>query len=794
MPLSDFRYALRQLRRAPGFALVAVLSLGLGIGANATIFSVASALLIRPLPVAHAERLARVYRNAHSPLGYAEYAWYRDRARSTDAVIAERLLAVGMGTTDVERVGAALVSGNYFDALGERAVLGRAFALQDEDASGASAVVVLAHDYWERRFGGNPAVVGSAIVLNGHPFTVVGVARDGFRSSQLGWHPAMWIPLGATAALTGTPVQRWGGSLYTTARLREGVSRGQAEAEYRVLLRRLAATDSAAYARATVRLDHARGLTAELRGPTEVMSGFLLVIVGLVLAIACANLANRLLARGVEREREIGVRIALGASRGRLVRQLLVESLLLALAGGAVGLGASVWTTALLERFVPESAEVALDFAPDWRVLAFTLAASVATGVLFGLVPALRSTAPDVQAMLKDAGHARGAGRSRLRSALVVVQVTLCTVLVGGASFFLHSLANATVIDPGFSTRGIYDAAIDLSPAQLDSAASATFWRRLLEEARALPGVRSATLAELVPLAGSNMERPVWLPAQGGEAPRRMTYFNVVDSAYFATLGIPLAQGEGFTARPGRVVVNETMARTLWPGRPAIGQRLGLEGPDGPWLEVAGVARDTRYNSLGEHTPSFLYLNVADRPRTELVLQLRADGDVRALHDRVSSLVHALEPRVPAGDLRPIGDDLAVSLIPARAGAALLGTFGALALVLAMLGIYGVTSYVVARRTREFGIRGALGATPRMLLRLAAVGSTRLVLAGLAIGLLLTLGLGRLIATQLYGVGAADPAALLGTVAVLALTAGLATLVPARRAARANPVVALRAE
>ena len=806
--LSDLRYAFRQLRRTPGFAAVAVLSLALGIGANATIFSVANAFLLRTVRGVDPARLVRVYRNHHSPLDHNEFRFVRDNSRGVFADIAgERLMNVARtGAGESARMSAAVVTGNYFSALGVLAAHGRLFAGGD-GAAEPEPVVVLSHRYWTRHLGGDSSVIGTTLHVNERPFTVVGVAAEGFTSSVFLWRPDAFFPMSAARALLGVDPERWGGSLYVTARLAPDVSQPQADAVLAGLAAKLRETDPERYdERASLRTDHARGVNAELRTPVAAALGFLLVIVALVLLVACANLANLLLARATTRRREIGVRLALGAGRGRLVRQLLTESLLLAVLGGVAGLTMAGWATGAIGAFIDRRAPepVLVDASPDFGVLAFTAVLCVLTALAFGLAPALQASSPGVVGALKDGASGAGFRRSRLRSGLVVLQVTVCTVLLACSSLVLRSLVNARDMSPGFATAGLLDAAVELGPRQLAPAQQRTFYDQLLERTRALPGVRSAALAELVPLGGSNSQMSAWeegapLPADGARPPA--PYFNVVSAGYFATIGIPVLRGREFTtadrdSAPGVVIVNETMAARWWPGESAIGKRVSIDGPQGPWREVVGIARDAKYNSLGEDPPPFMYLPHAQLMRSGMVLHVRASSEAAAtaLRPALGRLLAELDPMLPPARVVAIEEDMAISLLPVQAGAVLLSLFGAVALLLASLGIYGVTSYAVAQRTRELGVRAALGAAGSDLLRLVMGGTGRLVAAGLVLGVALALGAGQLLASQLYGVGAADPVTFVATPVFLAAVAALAVYIPARRATRVDPIIAIRSE
>ena len=799
--IDDLRYALRMLARAPAVTLIAIASVGLGMGANLTIFSVANGFLSRTIHADRAAELVYVYRGDHSPLTFPHYRYLRDNATSLSGLIAERLMAVGVniGAGDAERAQGAIVTNDYFSVLGVRPVAGGLFAARGDSLPATEPVVVLTHRYWQARFAGDPSVVGRVLRLNGQPFTVIGVAEEGFRSSQIMWRPDLFVPFGNARALIGVEPMRFGGSLYVTGRLARDRDIDAARAEMSKLATDLVRQDVQGNRGLTVRVEHARGITQEMRGAAQAMSLFLMCVVSIVLLIACANVANLLLARASDRQKEIAIRTALGATRSRLARMLLTESVLLSVLGGAAAVLLSLWSTRLIHTLLPADFPVGIDIAPNRMVLVYAAILSVLTGVLFGLAPALRSTSRNLAGAIKDEAAPRGFRRSRLRSAFVTAQVTLSLVLLIGATLFLRSLANARSIDPGFETRHVLDLRTDLALVQYDEARGRQFYQRLLERVRALPGVRAATYAELVPLEGSNKESTLWIKGRSqpdGER-RDRAYFNSVGTEYFTTLGIPILRGRAITDadRPGApeaIVVNETMARRFWPRENAVGQELSISGPEGPWHQVVGVARDTKYNTLGEAPPPFFYRSLLQNYQSERVLHARFEGDAAPVQRAIQAAARDLDAQLPPGEARLIEQDMSLALLPARAGAIVLGVFGALALALAVVGIYGVSSYAVAQRTREIGIRSALGAQQRELVGMVLREGMRLVVLGAALGIVFALVLWRLVASLLYDVSPADPFTFSAASILLLLVALLATWIPARRAARVDPMLALR--
>lgn len=800
--LRDVRFAVRQLRSNPGFATAAVVSLGLGIGATTSIFSLGNGLLNKHIEAAQPERLARVYRNAHSPLPYPDLRGLQDAARTFSGLVGEQPIGVSLSLGDAtERVDAALVTGNFFATLGIAAAAGHLFSYAPEQEETVPPVVVLAHDYWRNRFGGDPAVVGRTIRINDHPFTVVGVAAAGFTSSQLMWRPGIFIPVGQVGSLVGTGLGDWQGTLYVTGRLAPDADLGQAHAEVALLWRRFREADPTRDERTTARVAGARGITAEVRAPLTVGLTLLLAMVGLVLLIACANVANLLLARASARRREIAARLALGASRGRLVRQLLTESLALAAIGGGVGYGIAAAATALFPRLLPAQFPVSFDPAPDGAVVFFGIAVTLLTGLLFGLVPALQASAPALVPALKNAGGGTGLARSRLRDTLITAQVALCVVCIATAGLFARSLAEARTLDAGFDPAGVLDLPLYLEAAGHDAVTGAGFYREVTARVEAEPAIRSAALARIVPLSGSNsggaLIRQGIDEAEPGGAPT--SYRNQVSPGYFDLLGILVLRGRAFSwddgpGAPGVVVLNRTAAERLWPRQDPIGRRLAIDDPAGPFLEVVGVVEDTKYNTPGEAPQSFAYLPVLQRYSSEVVLHVRSSGEMDEAAAAVREILAELDPRVGAGAIRTMDEDMRVSLLPARIGALLLGIFGLVALVIAAVGIWGVTSYAVSRRTREIGIRASLGARRGDVLRLIVGSTLRRVAVGVAIGVVLAVGAGRGVASLLYGVSALDPASTVATPVLLAVVALIAAYLPARRAARVDPMEALRHE
>lgn len=803
--LQDLRYGARTLLRNPAFAIVSVLSIALAVAANATVFSVVNATLLRPIPGIASDRLVRVYIDHHSPFSWRELDWFRERAKSFEHIVTERNGAMSFRASAAdanERIRTSLVSRGFFPGLGVPLALGRGFDVDERSAEATQPVAVLSHRFWQRRFGGDSSVIGRVVSVSGHPVTVVGVAAPAFRSSVLGWMPEMFLPFASAPLLTGTRIEDFGGGMYTTARLARGIAESAGEAQLVLLMQELARTDPARYERTTVRLDHIRGVNAELRAPAAAASVFLMGMVGLVLLMACANVANLLLGRAASRGTEIGVRLALGAGKHRIVRQLLTESFLLAVLGTLGGMAATfVITRALVGGIPPEAGIDAAFFAPDGRVLLFTVVSCLVATLLFGLVPALRSASPQLVPMLKGDTATGVRGRHRRKGGLLATQASLCVLLLAVASLFWRSLASLGDLDPGFRSAGVVDVPIDMSLLNADAAMRQLTFARILERAKTLPGVQSVSLAAQIPLTGSSMETPA--APDGGAASSRFdmppVHFNIVTPDYFTTLGMPIRRGRAFEVGDGAgstrvAIVNETAARAWWPDGDAVGKRIRWGAPDGPLLEVVGVARDAKYVSPGESPRVFAFIPLAQSERGDMTMHLRTTGGITAVRDQVWSMLRAEMPTLPPPTVTTLESDMSITLLPIRAGAALLGALGFVALMLAAAGIYGVTAYAVARRTREIGIRAALGAGQARLLGMVIRESLRPVSTGLVVGLVLALAAAFGLSRVLYGVRPIDPLVLSGVTLTLVIVALAAAFGPAWRASSADPSIAMRAE
>ena len=803
--LRDLRHAARSLLRSRALTVTAVLTLGLALGANTALFSLVNAILLRPLPgIADPARLVNVHRSAadgtslHS-VSHPDYRDLGERGRRFAELAAFNGRGTSFGTGGApEVVGTQLVSGNYFAVLGVRPQRGRLIGQADDGAPGASPVAVVSHSLWQRRLGGDPGIVGRTIRLNGFPFTVVGVAPEGFEGHFVGFPFDVFVPLSmaAQAAPDEDLAARDAQWLELVGRLAPGVSRSQAQAGLVGIMSGLAREHPQTLRGASVDVRAMTGVDDSLRRGVVGFLAVLQVAGLLVLLIACVNLAGLLLARAAGRARELAVRVALGAGRGALTRQLMVETLGLFVLGGGVGVALAFWTADLLHAFQPTAFPVSLrfDLRLDARVLAFAAVLTALTGVACGLVPAMQASRVDPLPALKDS-RLGGTPRLRLRSALVAGQVALTTLLLVGAGLFVRTLQTARTIDPGFQPEGVHTARLDLTLLAGHPLRGRAFYDQLVAGLAAEPGVESASLATSIPLrslAPPTADLRADGPVSASE-PGLTAALSAVTPTYFETLRVPLVTGRAFvsadtpTSRPV-AVVNETLARRLWPGRSSVGERL-WQGP--VQREVVGVARDVKVRSLGEDPRPQIYVPLAQvfRPRARLLV--RGEGDLAAA---VRRQVAALAPDLPVMESTPLREAITFALFPQRMAAAIAGALGALGLVLAATGLYGVVAYSATQRTREMGVRLALGARRADVTALVLGRGLRLTLAGVAAGGALAALLTPAAGGLLHGVSPTDVPTFLAVGALMTAVAALASYLPARRASRVDPLVALRYE
>ena len=818
--IGDVRYALRGLKANPGFAAVAILSLALGVGLNSAMFSLVNALLLRPLPVAHPDRLVRLYTTAEIPESTFSYADYRDVQREN--TVFSGIAGHTVMFANVSREGQSqlllgeVVTANYFEVLGVQPARGRGFDPSEDRVEGGNRVVIIADSLWRRQFGSDPAIVGRALRVRGSDYTVVGVMPARFTGMTPGLMAELWVPVSmvddtepvgmndnvvspsGTTRLTRRG-SRW---MFVTARLAAGVSLSQARGNVDAIMTRL----QTEYPQ-TNRNRHAVVKAAGDVRIHPIIDGVLLpgaaalmIAVGLVLLVACANIANMLLARGSSRSREMAIRLAVGAGRGRICRQLLAESFVLAFLGSLAGLVFAAWSVRLLTQVhLPLPIPITVDLGLDGRVLAFTGGIALVTGLLFGLAPALQAMSPDlVPSLRNDATIARPGGRVRLRDLLVVAQVTVSVVLLVCAALLTRGAIKAGRADVGFRPDGLAIATVDLAMHRYTPDRGRAFYRDALDRVRAVPGVTSAALVERLPFSPNFHTRNVFIDGRAYPPDSRGDLIDVtaVSDGYFRTLGVSLLEGRDFDSRdtpgnPNVVIINQAMARKYWPGADALGRHIHAHGADAPF-EVIGIVRDYKVRTVGEEPTPFAHFARSQGYGPSATVLARTDGNATQLAQAIRRELLGLEPELVFIENQSMESEIGTTLFPVRAGAALGAGFGALALLLAAVGLYGVTAFWVSRRTREIGIRMALGATPSIVIaRVFGQGMT-LVATGLVLGTLLAATATRALAGQLYGVSAMDPVAYATAIGVLILVAGAANVVPARRAARVDPMIALR--
>jgi len=815
----DLRYGARMLLKTPGSTAVAALSLALGIGANTAIFSLVDKALIKKLPVEEPDRLVVVNVNSGRGLStvftYPDFADYRAGNQVFEGLVCytQRALTLNEGG-QAERIQGTIVSGNYFTALRVPLALGRGFLPEEDKTRGSHPVVALSYGLWRRRFGADPGLVGKAVNLNGYNFTVVGIAPPEFTGTVPGIAPDVYVPVMMQGQVSPSwkmdplfgPRSRNLSWLEVLGRLKPGVSREQAAAAMTTLGSQIARANpnpdgSPRFEPKLVLEDGSRGhtyLLRDLRFPLQM----LMATVGLILLIACANVANLLLARAAGRASEIAVRLAVGAGRGRLIRQLLTESLLLSTLGGVAGLALAASISGLVVSYTPPNtfSTLTLDNRLDLRALGFTLAISLLTGILFGLAPALSASRPDLVSALKDEATLLGkrVRRLSLRNLLVVGQVALSLIVLAGAGLLIRSLQKLQAIDAGFDPAKVIVMSADVSLSGYNNERGLQFYSALLERVKILRGVEAVSLGAIVPLGGgvsSTLKAEGYAPKPGEDM---SSDFNIIGPDYFRTIQIPLLHGREFgqsdtTTAPQVVIINETAARRFWPDQSPISRRLTLgRAPDEEVREIVGVVKDSKSRRLTEETRPAAYVPFAQDYRANMALHVRTSSEPGAMLAAVRREVQALDANLPLYNIKTLEEQKSSSLYTSRMAATLLTVFGLLALGLAAVGLYGVMAYAVNRRTREIGIRLALGAQGSDVLRQVLVEGMTLVVIGLALGLGGAVAATRLVEGFLYDVTATDPISFAGAALLLAGVALLANYLPARRASRTDPMVALR--
>ncbi|MFL6584595.1 MAG: ABC transporter permease [Chthoniobacterales bacterium] len=812
--IQDLKYAVRILVKSPGFTIVAFFAIAVGIGVNTTIFGIINALLLKPLPVAHPEQLVQMYtldaRNGKQSNSYPNYRDYAEQNTVLSGLAAYQFAPMAMtaGGETINLFG-QLVTGNYFSVLQVPAALGRTFAPDEDTTSNGHPVVVLGHRFW-KKLGGDRNVVGTVVTLNGRPFSVIGVAPASFTGTDVGVAPDIWVPLAMRGWIS--PGNDWyenRRALFVNAigRLKQNVTIEQAEAQMKTIARQLEQAYPDFNKERSVALENLeRAKTQGLGGPNNeggVQSVSLLFLgaAASILLIACANVANLMLARATTRHREMAVRLALGASRRRIIQQLLTESVLLALLGGIGGVVLAYWFgDVLLSLLPPVPVPLNLNPQPDARVLLFALTLALISGVVFGLAPALQTSRWDLTHGLRERAST-GGSRSKwnLRNLLVIAQISGSLLLLIASGLFLKAFHKAQSIDPGYRTDKLALISVDMSLAGYDAARGKQTVRTLLEQVRRDPQVISADLGQTIPLGFNSFGRTIFVEGRAdAQTNGRFAIASAVTPGFFGTMAIPVLRGRAFSETdceretPQVAMINETMARQYWPGEDAVGKRFHFFGD--PPLEIIGVIRDLKMTSLGEASGPVVFVPFTTSPLGGVTFFIHTAGAPAPLLASTHRLIRAFDNHIPIIYEKTITDHLAFALWPSWMGAILLGSFGLLALVLASMGVYGVMAYSVNQRTRELGIRLALGAQKSQVVNLVLRQGMVLAVIGLVLGLALAFASMRAVGALLYGVNPSDPVVFAVVTSLLTTAAFAACYFPARRAVKIDPVVALRFE
>ena len=812
--LKDIRYAIRSLLKRPGFVAIAVITLALGIGANTAIFSLVNAVLLRSLPVEQPGQIVSVAMrgkdDSMSAWSFPNYRDFRDRNETLSGLLVYRFVPLSLSRgAGNERIWGFEVSGNYFDVLGVKAIKGRTFLPEEDKTPLSHPVAVLSYNSWQRRFGGDPEIVGKDVVLNDHQFRVIGITPEGFKGTEMVYTPEIWLP--AAMMEWVEPGAKWledrnTRNFFANGRLKPGVDARQAEASLNLLALQLAKEYPDTNEGQTVKIVPAGFLIPELRGAVVSFTWVLMGAVGLVLLVTCTNLAGLMLARATDRKREIAIRLAMGANRLRLIRQLLTESVLLSVVGGVAGVLLAYWMIEALLAFKPPiDFPLALDVEVDWRVLLFSLTVSLIAGAVFGLAPALQATRAGLSQALRETSAQGGAARTRLRSVLVVAQIAISLVVLIAAGLVVRTLQQLQTMNPGFDPQNGVTMSFDLGLQGYDEDRGQQFYKQLTERVKSLPGVKSATVSSYIPLSLNYNSRNIFVegqPAERGEnVPLSMNAS--AGPGYFETMGTPLIHGRGFTDQDQAktelvAVVNETFVKRLLPhvssSAEAVGKRISFGAASGPYMRIVGVVRDGKYFNIAEEPRSFIWAPMTQDYNSTGILTVRTEGNPESLIGAVRKEVQALDPNLPLFDVKTLTEHMRLALFAPKIAAMVLGVFGLVALLLSAIGIYGITSYTVAQRTHEIGIRLALGAQLSDVLKLVLSHGLKLTIIGAVLGLFGAFVATRAITSVLYGVSATDPLTFVLVSGLLIGVALLACYVPSRRATKVDPLVALRNE
>ncbi len=816
--IADLRFAVRMLIKYPAFSIVAFLALVLGIGANTTVFGIINALLLRPLPVGHSEGVVKVFTtDNHIPgklsMSYLNFQDYAKQNTAFSSMAAYTFAGMGMTRgTDTLNVVGLLVSGNYFDLLQVKPHLGRTFLPEEDATPNGHPVVVLGYSFW-KKLGADPAIVGSPITLNGHSFTVLGVVPAAFTGVDVGFSPDLWVPI-SMHQWVRPGADFWFESrrallLNIIARLKPGVTMSEAQAQMRTIAKQLEQAYPDVNKERSIALMSLEAAKSQgLAGPTNEnlardVSLLLLVASASILLIACANVANLLLARSTARQREMAVRLALGAGRGRIVRQLLTESILLGVIGGAGGvILAYCLGDVLIALLPPTPFPITLNPQPDWRVLIFSFVVAVLSGVIFGLAPALQMARWNLNQGLRERASTGGGAVTRLnlRSLLVVAQIAVSLLLLIGSGLFLKSFYEAQAINPGFRTDNLNLVTINPVLARYDTDRALQVVRAILDQIRHDPRVAGADVNNWVPLQGGEA-RTIVIDGRdpNDEHNRRFANYSPITPGYFQTMGIQLLRGRNFTQQDAEknaapvAIIDETMAKQFWPNEDALGRRFRFMIDKAP-IEVIGIARDSKATTLGEVPVPMVYWPLKEITDAGITLFVHTTGAPSVMLSQIRQIVRDVDVHIPITYEKTIRDHMAIALWPSWMGAMLLGSLGLLAFILASMGVYGVMAYSVSQRTRELGIRMALGAQTSQVIQLVLRQGMFLAAIGLVFGLFAAFGSTRLAGSLLYGVNPSDPVIFIGVTSLLAFAAFAACYFPARRALKINPVIALRTE